>query len=632
MFIRQSVTSIKNKKYIKHNLVESARTPKGPRQNLVLCLGTLDLPKDQWKSLANAIEAKCINASQQSFFSTSPHILDLADHYVSLIQKNNLNNSNTAQSSYGMDTGDFETVDIHSLSHGNSRTIGAEHIVHTELNKYTFDSILAQLEFTSKDRSFARLLVASRLIHPASERETVRWLEENSALPELVNHDDKLYENALHRIASKLFENKEHIEDALSQKAVDLFDLQENIILYDLTNTFFESPKRESEIAQYGKSKERRNDTPLVTLALTVDEDGFPKRSTILKGNISEPETLEDVLHELKKDKRALQSPALSVSSLSTSAQPSLPQPSQTQTIVIDAGIATEENLTLIRTHGFHYIAVSRRKKYDEKLWKHAEEKKILLADAKTHLTVQRTEGNGEVLLLCKSPDKAKKEEAMQKRRRDKFEKELTTINEKLNNPRSIKQYEKIIERVGRLKERYKVGQLYEITYKKTKNIVIEIKFKQIKNFNKTPGEYVIRTDRTDLTEEQISKLHRSLTRVEAGFKTLKQEAGLRPNYHKIDKMMKAHIYISVLAFHFISGIIKQLRNAGIHYSWNSVRNIMSSHTRITTTMTTKEGETVTIRDTTKPTLKQKEIYHALKIPQKPLSRKKYTSKSVVTK
>jgi transposase len=604
MYIRQSFKTVKGKKYDQFHLIQAIRTPKGPRQKLILNLGTIDIQKDDWKSLADCIESKLYNTFQKSFIPIPQYILDMADHYVSILLSNKLNSENVEETKDN--SHDFVTVDLNSTSLSNSKTIGSEHIVNSQFKKYNIDKVLSNCQFSLKEISYSKLLIASKLIHPASERETVRWLCEASSFAELNNFHEKIYDNALHKVATKLWKHKDEIEDMLSKKSVELFDLKENIILYDLTNTFFESDKRSSEIAKYGRSKEKRSDAPLVSLAMTVDEDGFPKNSRLFKGNVSEPETLKIILKKLNKD--------------------DLSFPNH-RTIVIDAGIATEENLNLIKDNNFSYIAVSRKRNYDESLWDFAEEKRIILSDGKTDLRIKRAEQSGEVFLLCISKNKEKKELAMQTRRTQHFEKALLDMNSKLHKPNSNKKYEKILERIGRLKERYQMGNLFKITIKKDKNeIVSKIEFQQIKKF-KTPGEYVIRTNRTGLTDEEISKLHRSLTRIESGFRSLKQETGLRPNYHKSDSMMKAHILLSIIAYHFVAGIIKQLRDANIKLSWNTVRNIMSTHTRVTTKMVTKENTVVTLRSNTIPTMKQAQLYNALKINHYPLSMRKYDTR-----
>ncbi len=136
-----------------------------------------------------------------------------------------------------------------------------------------------------------------------------------------------------------------------------------------------------------------------------------------------------------------------------------------------------------------------------------------------------------------------------------------------------------------------------------------------------TVGTYVLRTNRLDLSGEEISQIHRSLTIIEDCFGEMKEVLGLRPNYHHTDVPATAHIHITVLAYHMLAGILKKLRAAGIHYSWWTVRNILATHTRVTTTMNSEDDYVIHIRTCTAPTEKQHLIYNALKIKQTPLPR-----------
>ena len=136
-------------------------------------------------------------------------------------------------------------------------------------------------------------------------------------------------------------------------------------------------------------------------------------------------------------------------------------------------------------------------------------------------------------------------------------------------------------------------------------------------------GEYVIRTDRLDLSKLEISQLHRSLTTVEASFRSMKSELGLRPNYHKIDRNMEAHIFITILAYHMLAATIAKLEEAGIYHEWKTIRNILSSHARVSSSMRTEDNHIVHIRGTSVANLKQIEIYNGLKIKHDFLGRQK---------
>lgn len=604
MFIRETIKSKKGKKYIQHQLVESIRTPNGPRQRLVLNLGFLDLTRNKWKELANTIE--CELHGQKRLFPEDPEIEKFAKHYAKIIIKERLNKQAEAtQNDPVTDTIEplYETVDVNSVSPSDSRTIGAEHLVTSSMQQYEFDKIFKDLKFSDSEMDYAKMLIVGRLVHPGSERETVRWINESSAICELLKTKAKVYDNALHRTACLLMDNHEKIEQCLSRKAGELFDLRETVILYDLTNTYFEGSKRNSKIAKPGKSKERRNERPLVTLALTVDENGFPKHSRILEGNVSEPGTLEDMLD------------ALSTVTDGFSFQ---------KTIVIDAGIASDENIELIKRKKFKYVAVSRKRSYPENFWGDAVEKDLELSDGHPGLRVKLVKKNKEAWLLCHSELKEAKEKAILAKKIEKFEQELKKMRDGLSKKTTRKKYESIIERIGRLKERYGVGSLYNIAIEQVDGKVIKIDYSKNQNGKakeRKAGEYILRTNRLDLTEEEISKIHRSLTTVEDSFRSMKSHLGLRPIHHKRDDTTKAHIFITVIAYHILAGILRKLRENGINHNWQTMRNILSTHVRVTTTFNTEDGSTINIRNNTSPTLRQQMIYKALDLKRQPLKR-----------
>ena len=606
MFIREKSKTVKGKKYIQHQLIESIRTSAGPRQRLVLNLGFLDLHQDKWKELANTIESEV--HKQSRLFVTDPQIEKLARHYAKVIIRDKLNKAH--ESSAG-DNGadslstDYQSVDVNSVSSSEARKIGAEHVVLAQMREYKFDKMLKELGFTENQVNYAKILIAGRLVNPSSERETARWANEDSAILELLQAKINVYDTALHRTAVMLWEQHDKIEQGLSQAAREIFGLKETIILYDLTNTYFEGSKKGSKIAKHAKSKDKRNDRPVITLALTLDGQGFPKQSKVYEGNISEPGTLEKMLDELSSvvDGFNFQ-----------------------KTIVIDAGIATEDNLEIIKRKQFKYLAVSRKKSYGDNFWQGSQEQEIKLSDQKTRLNVKLLKTKKESYLLCHSEAKEAKEKAILERRLKKFEEGLNGMTKGLKKKRTHKKYDQIIERIGRLKEKYGVGSLYDIDVKHEKGVVTKIIFNKNPNGKakeKRVGEYVIRTNRLDLTEEEISKIHRTLTTIEDSFRSMKSELGLRPNYHKRDGTGTAHIFITVIAYHIIAGILKKLRTNGINYSWRTIRNILSTQVRVTTSFKTEDQATIHIRTTTTPTLKQSDLYSKLGLVQKPLKQVK---------
>lgn len=605
MYIREKEKKRKGETYLQYQLIESVRTPSGPRQSLVLNLGSLSLAREKWKHLANRIES--LIHGESSLFASDFEVEKLAEHYSRLIIKKRQTEEAERQRVQGEHEEQepcYETVDLNSVESSNALTIGAEHVALNQIREYGFEKLLRSIGFTPHQINYAVMLVIARLIHPSSERETARWLRENSGLPELLGTDIEVYDTALHRAASLLWTNHKIIEEHLSKKAKELFSLQETVILYDLTNTYFAGSKRNSEIAvPGGKSKEKRNDRPLVTLALIVDDEGFPKSSKILKGNVSEPSTLKRMLDELDE-----------FSSLLNSGK----------TIVLDAGIATEENLEKIRSRGFHYVAVSRKRTYQEGLWDDGSEREIPLANPGNTLRIKLARTETEAFLRCYSTEKEAKEKAIFVKRLKRFEEEITSLGDGLQKKGTTKSCEKVMERIGRIKEKYKVGNHYDLVVEHENEVVTKITFSKNAKGEESQasyGEYVLRTNRMDLKDEEISRIHRSLTTIEASFKSMKSELGMRPNFHKKDKMTMAHIGITVIGYHFLTPIIQKLRAGGITHCWNTVREILANHIRVTTTFNTEDGDTISLRTSTSPSHGQQEIYNALKIRHNPLKR-----------
>lgn len=614
MFIREKLKKASGKKrYIQHQLIESIRTPSGPRQQIVLNLGQLCLPEEKWKTLANCIEG--FLANQSPLFPIDPEIETKARHYASQIRQERLSLTQAypvVEEVSVKEVAQYESVDVNSLITNDAKTVGAEHVVLCQMNEYGFDKILKGLEFTQEQIIYSKMLIVGRMVHPSSERETVRWLSEASGTGELLDTEVKLYDNALHRTAVLLWENHAAIERKLSDKAREIFSLKETMILYDLTNTYFEGSKRGSKVAMYGKSKERRNDCPIITLSLVIDEEGFPKQSKVWEGNVSEPNTLKDILSGLKKEDGLF---------------------SKDRTIVMDAGIATEDNIALIKNNGCKYVVVSRKRAYEDAFWSKANEEKIHLSDGKTTLSMKLVRTEDEAFLLCHSEAKEAKEKSILLLKEQRFEQELTSIKEGLAKAKIRKKYDKIIERIGRLKERYNVGNLYTIKVEQAEGNATTLQFaknEQAQAKESAVGTYVLRTNRMDIDGEEISKLHRSLTTIEESFANMKGDLGLRPNFHQTDTSTIAHVHVTVLAYHILAGILKKLRTAGIHHNWDTIRNILATHIRVTTTMNTEDGHVIDARTCTTPTEKQHIIYNKLHIKHTPLGRK-YIKSSIKT-
>ena len=252
-------------------------------------------------------------------------------------------------------------------------------------------------------------------------------------------------------------------------------------------------------------------------------------------------------------------------------------------------------------------------------------------------LEVRTSRRDDEQFLLCTSPDRTLKDQAIQAQRRQRFEKALTQLNEGLKKPRARNRCTAVYERLGRIKERYKIGYFYEITVNEDHGKVREVSWKYKFNAQEKPGEYLLRTSRTDLGDEQVSRIHRTLTMIESAFRWLKSDLGLRPNFHQLDRRIVGHAVVSVLAYFMLAPILNRLEWGGRFvsatgkshnhapwdqpYGWKGVVGTMSSQTRVTTSFTSKDGCRIDVRTTVEPSSEQLAICRRLNVEPRPLKR-----------
>lgn len=589
-------------------LVESIRTEKGPRQRFLLDLGKLELPKEEWPLLAKRINE--IMHGQENLFCPKPEVERLANRYAqALIRKYDAEYDDTPK--------DYQTVDINSLGNARQRTIGAEYVTFAFSKKLALDQCLLELGFSDREKDVATLLIIGRMVKPGSENKTHLWAQSVSGLDELMGTDfGHLSHNTLYAVSDKLYDNKQEIEAHLRQRERDLFSLKEQIILYDLTNTFFEGRALANPKAKFGASKDKRPDCRLLTLGLVIDGKGFPKTSKVFSGNQSEPKTLVEMVESLRK----------MTGELSPKTDGQIYMQIEQPTIVIDAGIATEENLNELKAHHYHYICVSRKKTE-----RYETDDMIVLNDKPGQkIEAKRITKDGEVYLYCKSEPKEQKEKSMQGRWEQLFEEELTEIAQAIHKKGCTKNYQKVCERIGRLREKYsRISHYYTITVAEKNGYADKITWQYVKKDQADQhfsGSYYLRTDRTDLTEKQIWDIYIMLKELEDTFRSMKSEIGLRPNYHQKEHRSEAHIFITVIAYHILNAIRSTLKQNGLRFRWKTIRMLLSTHTIGTTKLNTSTGKTIHIRRCSEPESFHKLIYDALKLGYVPCQPKKLES------
>lgn len=590
------------KSYNYYRLCESYRLGDKTRHRNILSLGTLVelIDKKDFKFLADRIEQ--LLGGKPSLFACPVVVEKLAQKYCRQIIEGKLVDRlpppQTAKN--------LETVDLDSVAIENVREIGSEWMCCQTLNQLGLRTYFEKAGFAPEDIELSLMHIISRAVYPASEHSTSQWLQDNTALCELMGVEaSSVTHHKLYRISRLLYDHRDGIEQYLSHKTSELFDLQDKIILYDLTNTYFEGRKQHSQIAMFGNSKEKRKDAKLVALALVVNIEGFVKYSKIYRGNIGETTTLEAMLNEL------------STRTSSTGRKPM---------VVMDAGIADEGNLKMLKSKGYDYLCVTRSKLKDYVAVKDQGEPVIITDRRKSpvELLMVEKEGIDDSLLYVRSERKAIKELSMNENFTSHFTTGLDQILQGVQKKGGTKKVEKVWERIGRLKEKYpSAHRFFDIQVSKENDIVKNLAWKRvIPSSRKAEGVYFLRTSIKDIDEVVFWNIYNTIREIESSFRTLKSDLEIRPVFHQSDENTMAHLFLAVLAYQMVNTIRYQLKAKGIHHDWSNIVRIMNTQKAATVTMQDKDDQKIYIRKCSKPEAKASEIYDALSYKHQPWIKK----------
>ena len=604
MFIKRISKTIKSTGEQKslYRLVESYRLDNMVRHETILHLGTLEeLPDvEQKRNLAIRINemVRQRHTGEQDLFKPSDEMVEtMAQKYFQQIKEKERLDIEAVK--------DYNRIDTDSVKNKNIREAGTEWLCMQAIEQLNIASFLEGKGWNQGQIRLALTHIISRAAYPASELRTSRWIKENSSVCELTGYPMELItKDKLYQTSHRLYKVKEGLEKYLSTCTNELFDLDDKIIIYDLTNTYFEGSMRSSEIARFGRSKEKRSDARLIVLAVVVNTEGFLKYSQIFEGNITDSKTLDKIIEEL---------------SARTSATGRKP------VVVLDAGIATEDNLALLRKNKFEYLCVSRSgmNKYTVDI----SSKPVSVQDNKKQpITLQKVTvaDSSDTWLRVHSKAKGVKEAGMNSRFSERFEQGLSQIKEGLDKKGGVKKQTKVWERIGRLKAKYpSMGKRYDIdTQVNDKGVMTQITWKQKLVENKD-GYYLLRTNLNEKDEQTQWTIYNTIREIEATFRVLKTDLDLRPVYHKTDDAALAHLHLGLLAYWVVNTIRYQLKQKGINNQWKEIVRIMNTQKIVTTTMQDEYDSQITIRQCSEPIQGVKAIYSALNYKCQPFSRKK---------
>lgn len=602
MFIREvkKQRSKEAKAFYQYNLVQTSRIDGKVKQNVILYLGSDPLlgEKDNQKIILNILKAKIFQQASAFPVDAPEPIQKLAE---SLYEKYLIKYGEPAPNQVSIppapEKAEMHHVDIKGLEVSDVKSFGAEHLCKQITVKLKLRECLEHVGIKGKQADKALIAIVARAVFSSSEHKTAQQLDMNSELAACFNYPLPITHKQLYAVSDQLFAHKDKIDKFLYERITGLFDLQDKLVIFDISNTYFETGKLGSKLANYGRSKEKRSDAPLVVFTGVINAQGFIRHSRIYEGNKADSNTLADMIADLDKHSA----------------------PQAKKTVVIDAGIATEDNLTLIREKGYEYVCVSRKRLKDYPLAQDGDPIKtvIQLTDRdknKVELSVFYPEGHEDTWMYVQSDAKRKKEASMTEKLSQRFQEELESIKGALSKKGGTKKVEKVWERIGRAKEKHnRASARYEVSVQQADGIATTItwhsKPSPVRD-EKEKGVYFLRTSYKDPSEKEVWDIYNTIREVESTFRCLKSDLQIRPVHHQNDTRIEAHIYLTLLAYQLVNTIRYLLKEKGIHHDWSNIKRIMSTQTIQTIELPT-DKKTIHLRKPSKPIKETQEIYQA---------------------
>ena len=451
--------------------------------------------------------------------------------------------------------------------------------------------------------SVLKTLVAYRLIDPGSEWRLHRTWFDRSAMGDLLGEDFAIaHSDTLYRCLDKLVMHKEALFSYLQGRWRQLFDARFEVLLYDLTSTYFECDPPESGKRKFGYSRDKRSDCVQVVIALIVTPDGFPLAYEVLPGNTLDKQTLEDFLAKIERQYGKAQ-----------------------RVWVMDRGIPTEATLALMRDADppVHYLVGTPRgqltqleQAFLDKPWQ------VVREQVTVKLLTQDKEGNDtETYVLALSSGRRDKERAMRRRRLKRLWKRLHELQQQ-----TLTRDHLLLKLGAAKKEAGRAYGLVKVRLPKKDEPVTPATFtftlnrKKLRLTRRREGHYVLRTNLTNNNPAQLWAYYIQLTEVEQAFKELKGDLGLRPIYHQRDARIEAHIFVAFLAYCLQVTLKARLRPLAPGLTPRSALEKFAAIQMVDVHLPTTDGRTLILSRYTEPEPEQQLLLDRLRLrlPEQP--------------
>jgi transposase len=528
MFLRRYQRRKNGKPHSYWALVESYRTAKGSRQRVVAYLGELTADEqDGWAKLGSHLDGQAARRPQRSLFDPPRRDAPTADEPL-LVWLSSIRLERTR---------DFGDV---WLAWGLWRMLGLDQLL---------ESLLEPGREEVSWATMAAILTIARFCEPQSELHIAETWYRRTALEELLAaRPEQVHTFRLYAALDRLLPHKEAIEKHLRRRLGELFPLKCDLLLYDVTSTYFEGEMAGCPMAKRGYSRDSRGDRPQVCIGLVVTEEGFPLGYEVFAGNTHDSRTVPTIIEAMEQKYGSLN-----------------------RVWVMDRGMVSEANLKLLRQRGGLYI-VGTPKAMLRQFEQHLTEEPWTVAQEGVEVKLVASPDGEETFILARSADRRRKEQAMH----EKFIERMATGLRKMQAAAvagRLKDESKAGERLGRLKQQnWRASQAFEVTIKKLDpprgKQHLEITWRRQAKFadwaQHADGCYLLRSNLTGVDAATLWKRYIQLTEAEWAFRITKDELAIRPIWHHKEDRVKAHILVCFLAYVLWKTLGGWMRHAGL--------------------------------------------------------------------
>ena len=595
MFIRQYSCVENGKRHSYWGLVESYRTARGPRQRVVAWLGKLD-------------EAGRLGVQQTAEAETAPADSTRDNQKV-------LFEDETPEPEPR-----WVEVNVAGVRVENCRQFGGPWLALELVRRLQLDEFLQRELSIGQERVpwslSALILVIARLLEPSSELYTAEQWYPKTALAELLGVPiERVDDNRLYRTLDEVLPLKEKLQVHLKQRMGDLFALDYDILLYDVTSTFFEG-LADFPMAQRGYSRDQRGDCKQVCIGLVVSRCGMPLGYEVFPGNTADVSTVQTIVELMEKR-----------------------YGKSNRIWVMDRGMVSEKNLKFLRTKGRRYLVGTPKgllKKYEQELlsddWhkiREGIEVKLLTVprgaddddddDDQATDTVAGDEAvsDQEIFILCRSQDRVTKDEAIVRRFEQKIEERLRAMATRCEKQR--RDVQKVEREVGRmLGQNTRAARLFEVQVVRREDGGAQLKWKKIENVRDwttlSAGCYLLRTNVLDWTDAELWKTYMQLTEAEAAFKIHKTDLTIRPIWHQREERVLAHILVCFLGYVLWKTLGQLCRQAGLGDEPRRVLDELAEIRLVDVVLPTRDGIEIRQRCVSRPTDHQQILLDQLQL------------------